>query len=753
MRSIFEENGRWQTLKAHFTLTNLKAILNAGIDLQSGRLLLWLPLNIAIGISFYFSLKHEPQWIWIIIPWVILLIFLYFLRSVRNSHKDLFVFGLDLKTICHFSFVIMGMGLVALSGVLLAKARTEAVQSPIISSQKQVYFVDAIVVDLPGSSVEKPRLLLAPLRISGLKPTDTPARLRIGWPYEAQSLPKPGTRIKSIMLINPPAGSAYPGGFSYARKAYFQGIGGVGTILGEARLSQDDQLGAKIKTQIGINQYRWALGQKIYSATNDHKSREMAGIGVALITGYQSFVTEKSLQDMRDLGLAHLLSISGVHMAIVGGFLFASLRAFMALFHNFAQIYPIKKVAALGAIVGIAIYLIISGAPAPAMRAAIVGWVALGAIIFDRRALSLRSLSLAAILIMIISPEFVIDPGFQMSFAATAALLAFYEARTKALPEMAVPVWIKAVQSLKSILILSIGSSFVAGFATMPFSLNHFQRISSYGLFANLLEAPITTFVVMPFLSLGAVFMMIPGFETFAKSLLAVANMGLWVIIRLADIIASLPGSVIMKPATEGHGFLFAALGLFALCLWRGHLRWVFLVPIFALWFAPPRKAPDLWLDPQGANAAIIVSQSAYVLRDKVKTYGFERFIENYHLRSSQDKSVLTCHAMVCQAHQVGRVMPVSVGFWFGIKSPKDQILRDLCAQNRLVIIRSWIEPSKQICPQSQIISGKDFAKNGAMSLVRVQLPQGGYGWAIELEKSHSGIRPWTRQSMAGLDQ
>jgi competence protein ComEC len=348
-------------------------------------------------------------------------------------------------------------------------------------------------------------------------------------------------------------------------------------------------------------------------------SRTVGGFVAPLVTGHENFIPQDLIRNMRDSGLAHILSISGVHMAIVDGFILFALRALMACVPWLALHVPVKKWAAALSIVCILLYLALSGAPAPAVRSAVVACVAFGAILLDRRALSLRALAIAAIVVIILTPEAVIQPGFQMSFSATAALLALAESLQKPVGEISVPMWVKAIQSALRGLWMSLLASVVATAATTPFAIAYFNRFSVYGLLSNLFEAPVTAFMVMPALALGTVFS-----ATFLGGIcLRVAGAGLWLIERIAALTSALPLSVINWPSAPAFVLPIAFLGLIWVCLTRGRIRWLGLLAASAILWWPRVVAPDIWIDAEGGNAAIRVGHRAYVLWPKVRQYRF----------------------------------------------------------------------------------------------------------------------------------
>lgn len=700
--------------------------IRSGFEGQSGRFLLWWPLFLGLGIAAYFKLPFEPK------LWILILLTALVGGVVIATRHDKAV----IKSILIIVFIV-------LLGGLLAKLRTERVAAPIMDNSRNAYGVEAMVVDIISADASKPILLLAPFRIKGLRAEETPLRLRVSLTPERfqEADLRPGDSINAFMIVHPPPSPAYPGGYDFARKAYFQGIGGVGFIPSQIEKIDPKPVPWPLKVTIEINRFRWdltrSLRQKINLDPNDLSG--IGGFGAALVTGHQAYLQPRLIATMRTSGLAHILSISGVHMAIVGGFLFFTLRALMALWPWLALRVPIKKWAALGALAGVVAYLLLSGQPTPAIRAAFVAVVAFGAILFDRQAMSLRSLSLAALLIMVFQPEAVTEPGFQMSFAATAALLALYESYPKSVPVIDVPLWFKTLQAGVKGLRLTVLSSLVASVATLPFGIAYFNRVPVYGVVANLLEGPISTFWVMPSLALGTVFSGTKVGEFF----LFLSAWGLNLIAQIAAWVSAWPFAVITHASGSPLALSLSAVGLFFICLWKGKGRWLGLLPLSLILWWPQSPAPHIWLENEGANAVIIVNNRYFALRDGVKTYGPEQLANHYNLIAElplKDR-FYECKSFGCLPKDNA---PQKVGFWFGKKPPKIDVLQRLCETSNLVVIRSRIDFWPPSCQRKQTLDARDFQHYGSIELTRAS-----NGWHLKSAQILRGQRPWSRHSDA----
>jgi competence protein ComEC len=302
-------------------------------------------------------------------------------------------------------------------------------------------------------------------------------------------------------------------------------------------------------------------------------------IAAALVTGDRSSIDTQTNESLRDSGLGHLLSVSGIHMGVVGGLVFAAVLWTLSLIAPIALRFPVKKFAAVAALLVLAAYLVVSGASVPALRSFVMACVAFGAILIDRPAISMRGLALAAFVVVLIFPESVLEPGFQMSFAATMALVALFEMLKRAPHEPALPtpgpligLLNASARGIGGVLLIS----FVAGLATDPFAIYHFQRFSLYSLPANLIAAPIMSFLVAPAAGVAAVL-----------APFGLADVPLQVMASALDLIAAVgqtfgerPEAVRALPRPPDLAFALCVFALLWAALWRGALRWA-AAPIF----------------------------------------------------------------------------------------------------------------------------------------------------------------------------
>ena len=378
---------------------------------ERDRWVLWLPVGVGSGICLYFWLPSEPS-LWLIFSLNMLAVTGFWLSGKADRQKQ--------YATAFLSLALLSAGL----GMASAKVRTLSAAATVL--QKEIGpttvsgRIEAIETFPKGL-----RVILSAPQISGLQPHLAPDKIRIRL-KGAQPEIWPGDWIRVRAKLSPPSPPVSPGAFDFQRQAFFRGIGAIGFGLGRAKVTAlaKDTNGQGISYQIA--RLRFKITQRIIMALPGPHG----GLAAALMTGEKRAVDEKTVQNLRDTGLAHLLSISGLHVGLVAGIIFTGLRFLLALFPYIGLRFPIKKWAAIAALAGAFAYALIAGATLPTMRAFLMLAIALIAVVFDRRGISMRSLAWAALVVLIVQPENLFGPSFQMSFAAVMALIAAYEVIT-----------------------------------------------------------------------------------------------------------------------------------------------------------------------------------------------------------------------------------------------------------------------------------------------------------------------------------
>jgi competence protein ComEC len=626
----------------------------------------------------------------------------------------------------------------ALAGFSAAKLRTEAVRAPVVSPALGVRTVEAFVIDIPSPGQGGPRLTLAPYRISGLDPDRTPIRARLTL-KPGMAIPAPGSAIRLMAMLNPPPPPASPGAYDFSRDSFFQSVGGVGFALTPPVATEAPPRPPwELRQQMRVNAGRWALTRRIVGELGV----ENGGLAAAMVTGHDVFIPKDEVNSLRASGLSHIISISGLHMAIVGGFTFAAVRLLVAAWPWLALRVSGKKLAAVIGLACVLGYLVLSGSPSPAERSAITATAAFGAMLFDRRAISLHTLAISALVIIAVQPEAVTQPGFQMSYAATAALVALAELWPRPVREISVPWPIRLVQGAGTVLLASLAASFVAGMATGPFAMQHFNRISTFGLVSNLLVEPISSFLMMPALAIGAVLAPLG----IGGPPLQVAGFAIHLMNQISDLTAGLPFAQITVASAPNWTLPAAFLGLLWLCLWRGPLRWAGLPLALAVSLAPRPPQPDAWVSADGAAFAVREHGQAIFFRPDVKLFAAQVWARRQGLDIPDAMLAARDAAYACDrwscAPRAGGTVPRVAAIWTRRESTVDKTLPGLCERADVLIVRG--EADASACPQALTLSAGDFARGGSAELYRE--PR---GWRIVWAQPLRGVRPWTTASLA----
>jgi competence protein ComEC len=481
-----------------------------------------------------------------------------------------------------------------------------------------------------------------------------------------------------------------------------------------------------------INALRWDLTRRIV----DVLGPATGGLAAAMTTGHEAFIPKAEVDDLRAAGLAHIVSISGLHMAIVGGFVFGLARLGIAAWPWLALRINGKKVAASVALIAVLAYLVLSGRPPPAERSAITASIAFAAILFDRRAISLHGLALAAMAVMLLQPEAVTQPGFQMSFAATAALVALAEVWPRTIKEIDVPWPIRIIQGAWGWTLAGCAASFVAGLATGPFAIQHFNRVAVWGLICNMVTEPISGFLMMPGLALGAV---LTPFGL-GDAPLHVAGFAIGLMNRVAHYAANAPFAQFIVASGPDWSLAVSFLGLLWVCIWKGALRWVGLPFAMAVSLAPRPPTPDAWVSADGAAVAVRSGRDAILFRPDVKLFGAELWARRRGLTplkvAERRDAAVDCDRWSCSP---GSAAPVAIAAAWNLKWPlKEGRIQALCGSAEVLIIRNDDRPAP--CAAALVLTGQDFSRGGSAELFRK--PDG--RWRVVWAEDLRGRRPWT---------
>lgn len=533
-----------------------------------------LALSLAFGSVLYFSLPGEPSWTLVAGLGLVSYLVWRLLRQVWA-----------LPWLATLGLVALGLS----AGIGLAKLRTVYAGGPVIGTETPPVLVEGwvVAVDRGGAGL---RLTLDVQAISGLPPEQTPRRVRMT--HRSRLEVSPGRFVRCYGVLRPPPAPSMGADYDFQRAAWFRGLGGVGYVQGRCR---GGVLGAPAGLLRRAEVELASLRRQFAAYVNEAAGARAGGFAAALMSGDRSFMAPEDSEALRGAGLAHLLAISGLHLGIVGGLVYLLVRRGLALIEAVAVRVPVQKPAALAALVACASYLVMSGASVSTQRAFIMAAIFFGAILFDRAALSLRSFALAMIAVVALHPESVMTPGFQMSFAATGALIVTYEAWSAHRRRKMIHDGAGLGFTLKSLVMTSI----VGSVSTAPFALYHFGRVAGLGLLANLAAMPIITFITAPLAAatlIAATFGLAePALRLFGLSLEAVLAIAHALDRDLVVTGESLPP----LPAVALLGFTGALCALVAVTGWlRGLTMGLFCVLASSVWLKAPQA--DLHWAPSG---------------------------------------------------------------------------------------------------------------------------------------------------------
>ena len=604
--------------------------LSAPLLAEQDRWFLWIPVLFGSGILIYFALPAEPPLLASAMPVpAALMLALVWRRGIA-------------------AIIVTACALAVSLGFFAAKLRSDWVAAPILERPLSGVEVEGFVENVEPRPGSGQRLTLRVTKLGRLAAEQKPHRVRI---RTSRALPglQPGDAIRIRAALAPPAKPTTPGGYDFARAAWFSSIGAVGYAVARPQLVDDAGPAPwSLQTVAAINRFRQSIDARISAAVPG----ETGAIASALLTGERGGISAATNNAFRDSGLIHILSISGLHMVIMAGAVFVSVRFCLALMSGLALRYPIKKWAALAAIIGAFGYLLISGQSYPTVRAWITTSIVFSAILMDRPAIALRNIALAALAVMALVPESVFDAGFQMSFAAVVALVSVYEfIRDRADQRQGAPT--RQRHSLLTGLLFFGGiilTTLVASAAVAPFSAYHFHQSQQYAILANLIAIPICNILVMP-AALASLVAMPFGLESIPLWFMAKGIEGM---VWCAYAVAALPGAVGVIPAFSSTAFALMIFGGLWLCLWRGRWRLLGIVSIAAgLAMSPFMTRPDVLI---GNDARLVAVRGAdgrlSALAGPGSRYELERWLErdgdSRTARQAGAGSAFRCDATGC---------------------------------------------------------------------------------------------------------
>ncbi|MBP1845959.1 ComEC/Rec2-related protein [Rhizobium petrolearium] len=552
---------------------------------------LFVPVVVGAGAACWFSLTQDPAFL----PFFVAFLACTIIAAITRHQ-----FGM--------ARIIPVAAALFLGGMMLAELETwrqstVVLESPVTTELTGV--VERREIDANG----RWRYLVRVVRTADPEIRRLPERVLLLARARHESA-ETGETIRGRVRISPPSGPALPGLNDFAYSSYFDGIGAVGFFYGVPNKEAGPALPRAwiAEFESGLFDLRSAIASHIRETVPG----DAGAFAAAIVTDERRAISRETTEALRLSGLAHIVAISGLNMALAAGIFFVGVRTVLSFFPGFARAYPVKKIAAAGALVMATAYYLISGFGVSAERAYIMMAVMLVAVFFDRPSISLRNVALSALIIIAVSPSEILGPSFQMSFAATAALVAGYalwkHRSKKHDPEplqIRHPVVTPVLASWKFIAGI-LATTLIGSTSTAIFSVEHFHRIATYGgLAANLAAMPIISFVVMP---AGLVGMLLAPFGLDAP-FLKLMGLGLEAVISIARHVAAWGGDAGI--GRQHPLFLpVSTAGFLLLTLLRSRLRLVG-IPLVAAallfsWHERSKPLPDILVAEDGTMIALI---------------------------------------------------------------------------------------------------------------------------------------------------
>lgn len=498
--------------------------------------LVWWPLGLGAGIAAFFQWPYDPP-LWMGLVSLVSIFFAWAFWGRRTSDV--------------VRYILLALTLFS-AGFSVAAFQTTMVYAPKWRGGDKPVEITADIVDVTSVQTGL-RLLLHPVSIENQ--SILPEKIRVVC-RACTAIDVPiGARIKARAVLSPPAGPARENGFDYRFNAYFQQLGAIGFTYGKPEI-----------ISVGEGKAQGILAkarQNLTTIVSDHiKDNDTRALAIALLTGVSTNLPDDLREAYQASGLAHIYSVSGLHLGFVAGFLFFLFRGAMALWPSIALRYPTKKIAAVLALAAVTVFTFFAGDAVPTWRSLIMIALTLLAVMTDRFAFSLRVVALASLVLLVLRPDYLFSISFQLSFAAVTVLIAWVEWAQKPNAGGQLPGGLISRHSriVRDVLLTSL----LASLATLPFILYYFGRVSPYAIFANLVGVPLTGFIIMPLVLL----VLVAFLFGLAGPLLTLLAPALWLLNEWTYVMADLPYSDLRVAAIPASVVVGCAMALYLVCVY-----------------------------------------------------------------------------------------------------------------------------------------------------------------------------------------
>ena len=676
---------------------------------EKDHLILWLPLFLGSGSAVYFALKSEPAVFIIAVLWLLTAVLLGLSYWHRNRSGFLpFFLALAIFT--------------SMSGFGLAKIKTDLFKTPMLTRDSRPVLVQGTVIHTETLEARKGTVvILTDLKVENFTPAQTPKKIRLTSKLNIKF--RLGDKVEVLAKLKPPSMPVMPDAYDFRRHYYFDGIGGMGFILKPPVVitSSSDK-------SLILENIRLSMGSHIKMLLPER----LSGIVTAILTGERAAITKEDWDALRISGLAHIISISGLHVVLFAAPIFFFIRLGMSAVQSFALRYPIKKIAAFVALIGCSLYVLLVVPTVPTYRALLMTGIGLIAIIMDRSPFSLRLLAFAAITLLLLAPESVWSASFQLSFSAVLCLIMSAEWTRKYWSE-----WRNNASLLRKIILYVGGSIFttlVVSVVTAPLAAYHFQQIPVYSVIANALVMPLTGLMIMP--SVIASFLLWPfGLQDIA---LKVMGYGVEWMLAIAHGVAEMPGAALSIRVIPVLSVLLLAAAFLALILTVGKLRvaicagCVLLSSLSVLLYKPPSilasSSGSLMMIRDGEKIYLSSSRSdKFVAENWIKRTGVDK--ENVIYFPGEGRidlrdGFIACGAGACRIENNGQKIT------FG---RDEYLLKRDCEWADYIITPTAFR--KKSC-HAHVFNKFEFADHGAIEIIK--------GDKVRTVAQSTGIRPWS---------
>ncbi|CAH1671050.1 ComEC/Rec2 family competence protein [Chelatococcus asaccharovorans] len=656
------------------------------VEAERRRTFLWLPVAFGGGIVLYFLADAEPS-LW---PPLAGALLAALAAIIARRHR-------------HALGVAVAIAAV-MAGFAAATWRTRTVTTPVLA-RPMIAKLSGLVLGVDERPAG-PRIVVRVASFGGLDASLRPAHVRVSLRPGASV--KPGDFIEATARLLPPPTAARPGGYDFARDAFFAELGAVGSLVGKITIrAPPEEPDPWTALTIANDRARNALTQRIANAYGGQEG----ALAAALVTGKRGLITEEANDAMRAAGIYHIVSISGLHMALAAGSLFWAARALLALWPAIALGWPVKKIAAGVGMAGATGYCLFSGAEVATQRSLVMTLIMMGAILIDRPALSMRNLALSALVCLILRPEALLGPSFQMSFAAVAGMIAFSVKPSGRLVGAGAPSsgalgWLRAGARWAYLLITT---TTVATVATAPFSAYHFQTFNPFGLFGNALALPLIELAVMPLSVLGV----FASFFELDRPIWWLIGQATVPVLASARAVAELERSRVIVPAFGVGALSLMVVAILWATLWSTVLRWLALLPAaVGIAMAYDLTPPDIYIDRGASGLAMRAADGRLVILGKPSGFVLEQWLRaDGDGRAPADPSLrdgARCDRLGCTGRLQG-------GQTIALVRDKRAFPED-CARAEVIVSPLPAPPN---CKAPTVIDRRTLDRSGAITLAR----------------------------------